>query len=29
MLDPGSYTAHVTGAGGATGVSLLEVYEVP
>jgi hypothetical protein len=26
-LAPGSYTAEVTGAGGTTGVSLLEVYE--
>ncbi len=28
-LAPGAYTAEVTGAGGATGVGLVEVYEVP
>jgi hypothetical protein len=28
-LPPGSYTAKVSGAGGDTGVSLVEVYEVP
>ena len=28
-LDPGAYTAQVSGAGGATGISLVEVYEVP
>ncbi|MBI5770921.1 MAG: Ig-like domain-containing protein [Verrucomicrobia bacterium] len=28
-LEPGNYTAQVTGVGGATGVALLEVYEVP
>ncbi len=28
-LTPGSYTAQVTGAGGATGVALVEIYEVP
>ena len=28
-LDPGSYTAQVSGVGGATGISLVEVYEVP
>jgi hypothetical protein len=28
-LDPGAYTAQVTGAGGSSGVSLLEVYELP
>ena len=27
-LTPGNYTAVVTGAGGTTGVALLEVYEV-
>jgi hypothetical protein len=29
QLDPGAYTAQVTGVGGAAGVSLVEVYEVP
>ena len=28
-LDPGAYSAQVNGVAGATGVSLLEVYEVP
>ena len=28
-LDPGSYTAQVSGVGGVTGVALVEVYEVP
>ncbi|MBI5689797.1 MAG: immunoglobulin domain-containing protein [Verrucomicrobia bacterium] len=28
-LAPGNYTAIVTGAGGATGVALIEVYELP
>ena len=28
-LPPGSYTAQVSGVGGATGVGLVEVYEVP
>lgn len=28
-LDPGAYTAQVAGAGGANGVSLLELYELP
>lgn len=28
-LQPGVYSAHVRGAGGATGVALVEVYEVP
>ncbi|WP_414665060.1 beta strand repeat-containing protein [Horticoccus sp. 23ND18S-11] len=28
-LAAGSYTAHVTGAGGQTGVALIEVYELP
>lgn len=28
-LDPGAYTAQVSGVGGATGVALVEVYEVP
>jgi cyclophilin family peptidyl-prolyl cis-trans isomerase len=28
-LAPGSYTAQVSGAGGGTGVALVEVYEVP
>ena len=27
-LEPGSYTAHVTGVGASTGVALVEVYEV-
>ncbi len=29
VLDPGSYTVQVSGVGGATGISLVEVYEVP
>lgn len=29
LLPPGPYTAMVTGANGATGVALVEVYEVP
>ena len=29
ILDPGVYTVQVSGVGGATGVSLLEIYEVP
>ena len=29
MLDPGSYSVQVSGAGGLTGISLVEVYEVP
>ncbi len=28
-LPPGSYTAQVSGVGGTTGISLVEVYEVP
>lgn len=28
-LEPGAYTAHVSGVGGTTGVALVEVYEVP
>lgn len=28
-LAPGNYTAQVTGAGGATGIALIEVYELP
>jgi hypothetical protein len=28
-LQPGNYTAQVVGAGGATGVALIEVYELP
>ncbi|MBL9201223.1 MAG: DNA/RNA non-specific endonuclease [Opitutaceae bacterium] len=28
-VAPGAYTAQVTGAGGATGATLLEIYEVP
>ena len=28
-LAPGNYTAQVSGVGGATGVALIEVYEVP
>ena len=28
-LAPGAYTAQVSGAGGTTGVALIEVYEVP
>jgi hypothetical protein len=28
-LDPGAYTAQISGAGGATGISLLEIYELP
>jgi len=28
-LPPGAYTAQVTGVGGASGISLVEVYEVP
>jgi len=28
-LQPGSYTAQVSGGGGTTGVTLAEVYEVP
>jgi len=27
-LVPGSYTAQVTGAGGSTGVALVEIYEI-
>lgn len=29
VLDPGSYTVQLSGAGGATGNALVEVYEVP
>ena len=28
-LEPGSYTAQVSGVGGTTGIALVEVYEVP
>jgi len=28
-LDPGSYTAQVSGVGSTTGVALVEIYEVP
>ncbi len=28
-LHPGAYTARVSGAGGTTGVALVEVYEIP
>lgn len=28
-LEPGVYNAHVTGAGGSSGVALVELYEVP
>jgi sugar lactone lactonase YvrE len=28
-LDPGTYSTHLAGVGGATGVGLVEVYEVP
>jgi hypothetical protein len=28
-LDPGAYSAQVSGVAGATGISLLEIYEVP
>jgi hypothetical protein len=28
-LAPGNYTAQVTGPGTATGVALIEVYELP
>ncbi len=28
-LDPGAYTAHVSGSGSATGISLIEIYELP
>jgi hypothetical protein len=28
-LSPGAYTAEVSGAGGSTGIALLEVYEMP
>jgi hypothetical protein len=28
-LPPGSYTVHVSGVGGSTGVALVEVYLVP
>ena len=29
VLPPGSYTAELSGVNGATGVGLVEVYEVP
>jgi hypothetical protein len=29
FLDPGSYTAQISGVGNATGVALVEVYELP
>ena len=28
-LQPGSYTAQLSGVGGTTGVALIEIYEVP
>jgi hypothetical protein len=28
-LAPGNYTAQLTGAGGTSGIALLEVYELP
>jgi hypothetical protein len=28
-LAPGNYTAQVTGPGAATGIALIEVYELP
>ena len=28
-LSPGSYTAQVSGAGGTTGIALVELYEMP
>jgi hypothetical protein len=28
-LNPATYTAQVSGAGGPTGIALVEVYEVP
>ena len=28
-LEPGSYTAQVSGVGNTTGVALVEIYEVP
>lgn len=28
-LQPGSYTAEVTGTNGATGIALVEVYQAP
>ena len=28
-LEPGAYTAQISGAGAATGVALLELYDVP
>ena len=28
-LEPGIYSVHVSGAGGTTGVALVEIYEVP
>jgi hypothetical protein len=29
VLPPGGYTVHVSGAGGKTGVALIEIYVVP
>jgi hypothetical protein len=29
MLPPGAYTVHVSGVGGATGIALVEAYQVP
>ena len=29
VLEPGAYTAQISGAGGGTGVALLELYDVP
>ena len=28
-LDPGAYTAQVSGLGGTNGIALVEIYEVP
>jgi hypothetical protein len=28
-LPPGAYTAEVSGAGGDTGIALVEIYDVP
>jgi hypothetical protein len=28
-LEPGSYTAQVSGVGGTTGVALVEIYQLP
>jgi hypothetical protein len=29
VLEPGAYTAQISGAGASTGVALLELYDVP